>query len=87
MTTCFGHYHQAIIWSQVNNRTLRKLYTVIHKNESYRLEMKRDVVVILYGSIYTRKDIGIDTTVQNNDNEISLHFNPYPANVENRVSS
>ena len=49
--------------------------------------MKRDVVVILYGSIYTRKDIGIDTTVQNNDNEISLHFNPYPANVENRVSS
>jgi len=31
-----------------------KLDTVIHKNESHRLKMQRNlVVVILYGSIYT----------------------------------
>jgi len=52
VTTCFGLYHQAIIRSQVNNRILRKVDTVIHKNESHRLKMQRDlVVVILYGSI------------------------------------
>jgi len=33
---------------------LRKLDTVIHKNESHRLKMQRDlVVVILYDGIYT----------------------------------
>ena len=47
--------------------------------------MQRDLVVILYDSIYNQYKIVlffynfmlvIDTTVQNNDNEISLHFNP-----------
>jgi len=34
---------------------LRELDTVIHKNESHRLKMQRDlVVVILYGSIYNQ---------------------------------
>jgi len=33
---------------------LRKLDTVIHKNESHRLKMQRDLVVILYGSIYNQ---------------------------------
>jgi hypothetical protein len=33
---------------------MRKLDTVIHKNESHRLKMQRDlVVVIVYGGIYT----------------------------------
>jgi hypothetical protein len=37
---------------------LRKLDTVIHKNESHRLKMQRDlVVVILYGSIYNQYKI------------------------------
>jgi hypothetical protein len=37
---------------------MRKLDTVIHKNESHRLEMQRDlVVVILYGSIYNQYKI------------------------------
>jgi len=37
---------------------LRKLDTVIHKNESRRLKMQRDfVVVILYGSIYNQYKI------------------------------
>jgi len=35
MTICFGLYHEAIIRSQVNNRTLRELDTVIHKNETH----------------------------------------------------
>jgi hypothetical protein len=53
VTICFGLYHQAIIRSQVNNRFLGMLDTVIHKNESHRFKMQRDlVVVILYGSIY-----------------------------------
>jgi len=31
----------------------RKLDTVIHKNESHRLKMQRDLVVVIpYGSIY-----------------------------------
>ena len=58
---------------------MKKLDTVIHKNESHKLKIQRDLVVILYGicnftflQFYT----GIDTTVQNNDNEISLHFKP-----------
>jgi len=35
-----------------------KLDTVIHKNESHRLKMQRDlVVVILYGSIYNQYKI------------------------------
>jgi len=37
---------------------VRKLVTVIHKNESHRLKMQRDlVVVILYGSIYNQYKI------------------------------
>jgi len=36
-----------------NNRNLRKLDTVIHKNEFHRLKMQRDlVVVILYDTGY-----------------------------------
>jgi hypothetical protein len=35
-----------------NNRNLRKLDTVIHKNEFHGLKIQRDLVVILYGSIY-----------------------------------
>jgi hypothetical protein len=77
--------------SQVQN--LRKLNNVIHKNESRRLKMQRDLVVILHDSIYNKHKIvnickfyiftilhfynftmAIDTTVQNSDNEISLHF-------------
>ena len=47
--------------------------------------MQRDLVVILYDSIYNQYKIVlyfynfmlvIDTTVQNNDNEISLHVEP-----------
>jgi len=52
--------------------------------------MQRDLVVILYDSVYNQYQIakifaiftflqfytGIDTTVQNNDKEISLHFKP-----------
>jgi len=56
--------------------------------------MQRDLVVILYGSIYNQNKtvkmwcmifailhfynfiLFIDTTVQNNDNEISLYFKP-----------
>jgi len=68
------------------------LDTVIHKNESHGLKMQRDlVVVILYGSICKQYKtvkmilailyfynfmLVIDTTVQNNNNEISLHFKP-----------
>jgi len=34
---------------------MRKLDTVIHKNESHRVKMQRDlVVVILYGSNYNQ---------------------------------
>jgi len=52
-----------------------KLDTVIHKSESHRLKMQRDlVVVILYSSIYNQYKIV--NTVQNNNNEISLHFKP-----------
>ena len=41
-----------------NNRNLRKLDTVIHKNEFHRLKMQRDlVVVILYGIIYNQYKI------------------------------
>jgi len=37
---------------------LRKLDTVIHKNESHRQKMQRDlVVVILYGGIYNQYKI------------------------------
>jgi len=37
---------------------VRKLDTVIHKNESRRLKVQRDlVVVILYGSIYNQYNI------------------------------
>ena len=65
VTTCFGLYHQAIIRSQVINKILRKLDTVIHKNESHRLKMQRDLVVILYGSIHNQYKIVtvIDTIV------------------------
>jgi len=65
VTTCFGPYHQAIIRSQVNNRTLKKLDTVIHKkNESHRLKMQQDLlVVILYDGIYNEYKI-----VPNTDN-------------------
>ena len=35
---------------------MMKLDTVIHKNESHRLEMQRDLV-ILYGSIYNKYKI------------------------------
>jgi len=39
-------------------QNLRKLDTVIHKNESYRLKMQRDlIVVILHGSIYNQYKI------------------------------
>jgi len=42
-------YHQ--VTSKYQN--LRKLDTVIHKNESHRLEMQRDLVfIILYDSVY-----------------------------------
>jgi len=34
-----------------------KLYTVIHKNRSHRLEMQRDLVVVLYGCIYNQYKI------------------------------
>jgi len=58
VTTCFGLYHQAIIRSQVNNRNLRKLDTVIHKNMFHRLKMQRDiVVVILCGTMYNQYKI------------------------------
>jgi hypothetical protein len=37
---------------------MRKLDTVIHKNESHRLKMQRDlVVVIVYDSIYNQYKI------------------------------
>jgi len=37
---------------------LNKLDTLIHKNESHRLKMQRDiVVVILYGSIHNQYKI------------------------------
>jgi len=37
---------------------LRKLDTVVHKNESHRIKMQRDlVVVILYDSIYNQYKI------------------------------
>jgi len=37
---------------------VRKLDTVLHKNESHRLKMQRDlVVVILYDSIYNQYKI------------------------------
>jgi len=37
---------------------LKKLDTVIHKNESHRLKMQRDlVVVIVFGSIYNQYKI------------------------------
>jgi hypothetical protein len=39
-------------------KILRKLDTVIHKNESHRFKMQRDlVVVILYDSIYNQYKI------------------------------
>jgi len=52
VTTCFGLYHQSIIRSQVNSRTFRKLDTVIYKNQPHRLKLQRDLVVILYDSVY-----------------------------------
>jgi hypothetical protein len=72
---------------------MRKLDTVIKKNESHRLKMQRDIIVVTpHDSIYNQYKIvkiydicnftflqfytGIDTAVQNNDNEILLHFKP-----------
>jgi phage gp45-like len=46
-----GHHQVTSKWN------LRKLDTVIYESESHRIKMQRDLVVILYDSIYNQYKI------------------------------
>jgi hypothetical protein len=57
---------------------VRKLDTVIHKNESHRLKkLVPNTDNFIFAGLYYYNFIPvIDTTVQSNDSENSLHFKP-----------